>query len=226
MKARIQGDFFMNCDFSYDHYRDCLNNALERSYIFYKFCEYENRGKKNIFMRHDVDHNLKLAIKMAEVEESLGIKSTYFIRTHAVGYNIFSIESTKILKDIVSMGHEIGFHYENSYSRVTKKDTEKCFKISLAALENCADVKVVSASPHEPSRSKSNKISQNIIKRAGIKYQAYDDIFVKKMKYISDSSCNWREGCMHNFINSEKYDELCILTHPFWWYNQSPLENY
>ena len=124
------------------------------------------------------------------------------------------------------MGHEIGLHYEPSYSEITGKDPAQCLGVSLAALENCADIKVESISPHEPTRTGSYHIEKNLMHQFGLRHQAYDNKFVKNMKYISDSSCNWREGCMHKFLQLAQHQSLCILTHPFWWYENSPLENY
>ena len=218
----------MKCDFTYRHYQECIELAKSKSYEFYRLCDYASLtsdSKKSIFMRHDVDHCLDLALNMAELERDLGVNSTYYVRMHSKNYNVLSLQSTKKLRSIIAMGHEVGLHYEPSYAEIMNIDKLKFLKSDLSALENCLSYKVVGVSPHEPTREGTFKIEESLLSQVGLKYQAYDDIFFKNMKYISDSSCNWREGCMHEFIESET-DRLCILTHPFWWYQQSSLENY
>ena len=64
-----------------------------------------------------------------------------------------------------------------------------------------------------------------LINDFSLKYESYFPEFTEDMKYISDSGARWREGCMCNWIkNNEK--KLYINTHPFWWYKDTPLENY
>ncbi len=217
----------MTCDFTYKHYEDCLLVAKSKDYTFLKFKDYGSYLKfnKSIFMRHDIDHHLELALNFAEVEDRLGIKSTYFVRLHAKNYGIFSLDSYDILKEIKNLGHEIGLHCEPSFSYVLSRDFENDFKFSVMALEHILGEKVSSISLHEPSRTGSFLINKDLMERCDLKYQAYDDKFVKEMKYISDSSARWREGCMHEFIEKEE-SRLCILTHPIWWFHDTPLENY
>ena len=217
----------MTCDFSYHHYKECLVSALSQNYDFFRFCDYENiaDSSKFIFLRHDVDHSLDLALKMGVIEHTLGIRATYFIRLHAAKYNALSLVGTQQLYHLKEMGHEIGLHYEPSYSATLKQDPQQSLQVDLNALENCIGEKIISISPHEPTREKSFIVNKELMRKNGLKYQAYDDIFIKQLKYISDSSCNWREGCMHTFI-ANNIPKLCILTHPFWWYQHSSLENY
>ena len=86
-------------------------------------------------------------------------------------------------------------------------------------LSQLLGTEVVGLSRHEPSRTniKTANIPDNFL------YEAYSDQF-SELKYISDSSAHWREGCMCQHIG--KVDRLYILTHGFWWYRNSPLENY
>ena len=216
----------IECDFSYRHYEECIRLAKARSYQFYCFREHgEELEEKSIFMRHDVDHCLDLAVKMAKFESEAGIKSTYFVRVHAKNYNALSLESSRKLRSIIGLGHEIGLHYEPSYGEAMHIEQLHALNHDIRVLENSVGHHVVGLSPHEPSRDGSLTISAELLHEAELEYQAYDDRFFKDMKYISDSSCNWREGCMHEFIVGG-FKKMCILTHPFWWYDKTPLENY
>jgi len=59
-----------------------------------------------IILRHDVDRQLPAAIRMAKLEAEIGIRASYYVRMTP------GIFKPTALKQIASMGHEIGYHYE------------------------------------------------------------------------------------------------------------------
>jgi hypothetical protein len=50
-----------------------------------------------------------------------------------------------------------------------------------------------------------------------VKYYSYSNEFTKEMKYLSDSSGIWREGCCCKHLGN--HDRFQILTHPEWWFD-------
>lgn len=60
------------------------------------------------YLRHDVDRDITRAIKMANLEEEMGIKSTYFM-LHTAEY-FRDDQFFGMCRDISGMGHEIGIH--------------------------------------------------------------------------------------------------------------------
>ncbi len=59
----------------------------------------------------------------------------------------------------------------------------------------------------------------------GLRYHAYEERFMNpSMKYLSDSSGRWREGHFGSWVGREPL--MHVLTHPFWWYERVPAENY
>ncbi len=216
------------CSFTLAHYKYCLALARQNGYDFTTMADYVSRkaefaDKKIILLRHDIDHKLPLALNFADVEKELGITSTYFIRLHA-GYNPFSFESYKIIKALLDMNHELGLHYDCDFASLFSEDSEEFIVRDKAAFENAIGRKISGVSSHEPNKSKL-VLNDGFVRAHGFEYHAYSDTFLKEMKYISDSSSRWREGCMCNFIKAGA-PKLCILTHPIWWYKNSPLENY
>src|SRR3989344_179565 len=219
----------MNCGFSLEHYKECLNSAIKKGYLFLTMEEWVRqkealKEQKVIVLRHDIDHNLRLALNLARIEQSFGIRATYFIRLHAKGYHPFSLEDYKVLKEVISMGHELGLHHDCDFATLVSEDPKEFLKRDKTVFEKMVNSPVVGISSHEPNKS-AFVIKDSEISEFGFLYQAYSDIFLKKMKYISDSSSRWREGCMHEWIEKEE-PRLCILTHPIWWSEKSPLENY
>ena len=64
--------------------------------------------KHNHFsIKHDVDKRPLCSLRIAEIENSMGIQSTYYFRSKD-----FTSHADTIRK-IGSMGHAIGYHYEN-----------------------------------------------------------------------------------------------------------------
>ncbi len=210
----------MKCNFTYKHYKEVINLGKKLGFSFYNMHDYLKIKPKNKFvvMRHDVDLSLKHALVMANIEKSLGIKSTYFIRTEGI-FNPFDANNLEIMRKISNLGHEIGFHYELDYSRIA--DFKKTFLNDKKRFELLLGKKIFGAALHRTKnpkdKSSANKLNfiEPFLTELGLEYDAYSDIFLKKMKYISDSSYRWREGCMCNHIKKET--RLCILTHPLWW---------
>jgi hypothetical protein len=215
----------MRCDFTLRHYRETLQLAKDKGYIFPKMKDYEQylNQERVIFLRHDIDIQLKNALNMSEIENSFGISATYFVRLHA-DYNPFSVMYYPIIKKILEQGHEIGLHHEVDFAILNNEDKGELFKRARQVLEAIIGERVCGVAPHEPTRT-SKLITEQNLQEFDIGYEAYSPFFLTKNKYISDSSCNWREGCMCNFIISDT-PRLSILTHPIWWYTKSPIENY
>lgn len=215
-------------DFTLKHYEHCIKLSKEKDYVFFRMHESEkaNHCDKALMMRHDVDTQLDIALKMAEIESSLSVPSTFFIRLHSHAYSPMCIKDAKKIRRIASLGHEIGLHYEPDYYSLLGKSFNDFVKLEIELLSAICELPIRSIAPHEPTRSGIKKIDDETAKLLGITTQAYDSIIMKKFKYISDSSCNWREGSWFYHINNELYKKLYVLTHPYWWYDSSPIENY
>ncbi|NCD00132.1 MAG: hypothetical protein EOL95_10585, partial [Bacteroidia bacterium] len=67
----------------------------------------ENNFPRAVALRHDVDRFPRRAVRMAEKELCQSITSTYFFRRKHI------LHHPDLIAYIASMGHEIGYHYEN-----------------------------------------------------------------------------------------------------------------
>jgi hypothetical protein len=83
----------------------------------------EREGRQIALLRHDIDHSAVEAHKMAEMEASLGIYSSYYVLTSDVavfqdgevkwwGDPKRQKEGLTLLNEMQDMGHEIGLHYD------------------------------------------------------------------------------------------------------------------
>ena len=91
-----------------------------------------------IILRYDVEARYPNALRMAQIQHKLGIKGTYYFR-------IFNKSGNEaIIKQIVALGHEIGYHYDDLTT--CKGDHQKAierFQKNLAYLRQFATVRTI-----------------------------------------------------------------------------------
>lgn len=68
-------------DFTLDNYKRLVALALEKGFEFISYTDEFVRDRKDILWRHDVEFEPDIALKMAEIEHSLGADATCF-RAH------------------------------------------------------------------------------------------------------------------------------------------------
>lgn len=206
----------MTCSWTYDHYSFCIQKARGHGYALIPFNEITlyKQDQPLIILRHDIDYSIQRALNVARLEKSLGVRATYFIRVHAQTYNIFEYNNYLALKEIISLGHEIGLHLEAiDFAHITADDPLDVFQREKKVLETVLKTTIISAAAHNEHIPAGNRRNSSFFvifnkKEAGIEYDAYDASFPKEIKYISDSSGRWREGCMCKHIG--KYPRLQI----------------
>ena len=184
----------MKCEFSLAHYKECIELAKDKGYTITTARNFKEQiNKQVILMRHDVDFSLEYAYELANFEYDLGIKSSYYIYLHSELYNALSPKSMKMIKEMQGMGHEIGLHTEgDSYIYGEEKVLNELVGSIVTYTHHLADLRLY----------------------VGIPYLTDPQINIK-IKYISDSGRNWREGCLCQHIGNK--DKLHILVHPEWW---------
>ena len=99
-------------DFTLDIYRTLLETLQAKGYEFISYAEYQkskikNQKSKFVILRHDVDAKPENSLKTAQIEKSLGARATYYFRVGKESNH------PEIIRAIVALGHEIGYHYED-----------------------------------------------------------------------------------------------------------------
>lgn len=189
------------------------NLVNEIKHCGYSICDYSDYSNKSVILRHDVDCDLEKAADFSDFEKGLQIRSVYMVLVSSDFYNIFSLKNRRLLQTIISNGHKIGLHFdETQYSYQNSEQLKEYVMQEKNMLESASGIRVNSVSMHRPSKK---FLEMNILFDELI--NSYSDLFFKQFKYISDSRRNWREDVI-SIINSGKYDKLQILTHPFWYH--------
>ena len=195
-----------SCEFSYSHYENTLRDIKKT----HRFSSYQDSSNDDVILRHDVDYSLESAVRMAEIEKKLEVRSTYFILFHSEFFNTFSPSSIKKIKQLLKTDHYLGLHYDASALLEINHDPSDIIKEEIEIMEKHfqTEIKVISA--HDPSIQQkiSLKLPSDIL-------DAYAERFTLNRKYLSESVQYWREGCFCKNIYENK--KLQILIHPVWW---------
>ena len=96
-------------EFTLKAYTDLIKFLLSKEYTFLRvkdFFDIDGNKEKLILLKHDVDKKPINSLNMAVLENKLGICSTYYFR---INKSVYQVE---LMKQIESLGHEIGYHYE------------------------------------------------------------------------------------------------------------------
>jgi len=105
-------------DFTFSVYKHLLVAVQPCGYSFQTFADFiQSPKKKTIILRHDVDRLPDNALQMARLEHEAGIAATYYFRAVPESWD------ESIIREIASLGHEIGYHYEN-LSEISKKNPQ------------------------------------------------------------------------------------------------------
>jgi hypothetical protein len=228
----------LNLDFTYTKYKDLCEAIDESKYTPLMFSQYfsaDTLPNKFVILRHDVDRKPEQALKMAELENTFGITSTYYFR---MKNGVFIPE---IIRAIENMGHEIGYHYE--VLDKAKGDFNKAIKIFEGELNEFRKIcNVGTICPH--GNPLSNWVNHDLWKKYdfecfGILGDPYLSIDYSNSFYFTDTGRSWnskfrvkdvvKESANKTIekikttddiiimIKKENSHKIFILTHPNRW---------
>ena len=97
-------------DFSYNFYGQLIQSA--RSFLEPRLLREAanvdfDRGD-HLFLRHDIDCSLDAAMRMAEFEATMRVRSTYHLMMHS---KLYDASRSAIPARIAALGHEVGVHF-------------------------------------------------------------------------------------------------------------------
>jgi len=175
-------------DFTLKTYKALLKALIDQGFMFQTFGSFlKNPYNKTIILRHDVDLRPGNSLIFSKIQNELGIKGTYYFRAVPESWD------EDIIKEISSLGHEIGYHYENLTT--CAGDVEKAiadFNNKLEMLRKLAPVETICM--HGSPRSKYDNRDlweHNNYRDFGIIGEPYFDIDYSKVFYLTDTGRRW-----------------------------------
>lgn len=214
--------------FSFADYTAAIEAFQADGYTVSSFDTYlKAPTERHVILRHDIDNSIEQALRVARLDAAAGCTSTIYLRVHARGYNVLSLPSLQIIREFEELGHEVGLHLEGGLYEIIGGDQVGWADRQREALEMALGHSIRGFSMHEPARLGGTDFADAMLQRWApeVDYHAYEDRFTTPaMKYISDSSGRWREG--HFALWPGREPMFQVLTHPFWWFERNPAENY
>ena len=191
-------------DFTLQSYKTLLLAFRQAGYRFQTFEEFLTApaSGRSVVLRHDVDELAKNALAMARLENSLGIRATYYFRI------VKQSNRPEVIREVVALGHEIGYHYETlATAKGNMEEALAAFEENLAYFRGYYPVRTVcmhgSSSSEYDNRLIWNHRSLSDYDLIGEPYLTVD---FSRVFYLSDTGYAWDGG---------KYAVRDIVDNPF-----------
>lgn len=224
-------------DFTLKIYKSLLESISDSDYEFQTFEEFIiNPKKRVVVLRHDVDRLPKNALKMAELENEMQCKASYFFRV------VPFVLNEQIIRSCVNLGHEVSYHYEDM--TLCKGDIDssyKHFKEKLEVFRAFYPAKTICMHGSPMTKWDNRDIWKKYNYRdLGIIAEPYFDVDYKKVLYITDTGRKWNKDSISvrdkvdsgynisikstydlikKFRNNELPNQIIINTHPHRWFD-------
>jgi hypothetical protein len=188
-----------------------LLRYLKQVYKITPFCCVHQQDVPLLILRHDIDFSPRIAMRMAQMEKDLGIRSTYFVLLSSPLYNMLEEDNVQIVKKISRLGHEIGLHYSPSEFRPYGRNRRRLLSTQIKVLEHLLGKKVYTIARHgewdrDPFAAIRGYINANHPHFRG-------DLFVH------DSCRAWAplQGLLKLLNSPKPINKVQLLTHPETW---------
>lgn len=238
-------------DFTFGMYSRFLRLAKSRGATFLRACDVfpidttqrYRQDEPVISIRHDVDNDIGKAIRMARIEASEGVRSTYFVRMapefkgilrmamrYGSAYNLCAMRDCLAVREIRSYGHEIGLHYE--WTQFAQYGVDACDLVRAQAsmLRALIGEKSIGAAAHGSPHARATGTRNTAIWQymsipaadCGLAYFFYQGLHQLTETgipwiYCSDTGGSWN-GL--SILDDEFLDYAGLriaLVHPDWW---------
>jgi hypothetical protein len=208
-------------DFTLSAYRKLLARLKTRWEILPLCHGFEDpSASDSLLLRHDIDISPTLALPMAEMENSLNVRATYFVALH-LAYNLHQPKNADAVRAMAEMGHEIGFHYDsNLYPQDPPGKKFTLLERHIQILQEICSTRVISIARHNPSLSNNG----DPFKTGARYHNAYDARLLQNSRYISDSCGAWRAGGLGPCWGQCDRRRIYLLLHAEQWADRTSVD--
>ncbi len=227
---------FDNKDFTLHTYGKLCEAIVRSNYKALTFRDYLREKPSSggiIILRHDIDENARFALDLAKVEHDHGLKASYYFR------NREKVFVPRIMDEIISYGHEIGYHYETlDQCNGNVELAIKKFAEDLEYFRKRYDVKTVCMHGNPMSKYDNRDIWKKCsLADFNLMGEPYLSLDYKDFMYFSDSGRSWSQEKykikdtikdrtvlsvkntfeLISLIDQSYPANICVLTHPERW---------
>jgi len=224
-------------DFTLSGYRQLCQTIQAASYSTWPIVQYltcQEHPEKLVLLRHDVDRRPEAALRMAQLENEAGIHSTYYFRS------VSGVFKPGIIKEISSLDHEIGYHYETlSMTHGNREAAIKLFEQELNQFRQICKIETISmhGSPLSPFDNRDLWKTYDF-HNFGLVGEAYLSLDYNRLTYITDTGRSWGDNSYNlrdkvaqkkigiplkstndliKAFNNQYFTQICITAHPNRW---------
>jgi len=202
--------------YSIENYRFLLRTALDQGYHFVGFLDPDDGIGRRIYLRHDVDYSLEMAVELARVDAEFGIASTFCLLVRSQIYNLLSKFSLQHVDEILTLGHSVALHYA-APAVLPSSDAE----LAALVLEDFSIVQRNVTALVLPAFAWHNVTAELISRGLNLEIPGLANIygrsFIRDIPYFSDSNMRYSVGEFEEIIGHGRHRSLHLLFHPLNW---------
>jgi hypothetical protein len=213
----------------WEEFEALLRAALEHGYAVRPLEDWldDPGDDPTLILRHDVDQDPRSVLRMAEIEERLGVRSTWYFRwrtAHPV-----------VIDTLRERGFQVGLHYEtltrwalHAGSREpTDGDLERCRAVLRDEIAQFGRLhgRIRSICPHGDSRvpglSNAALVAQQDLADFGVEWDGNEGLRGRRLGFwLTDRSApegGWKDRQEPGALLEERVSPILCLTHPNNW---------
>ena len=214
--------------FSYNEYTNIIQ-LVKNNLPILDFSQVNKSTGRFCVLRHDIEFSIDRALKLAKLENKLGVNSTYTVQLRNNTYNALSEKNIEAVREIRNLGHSIGLHQnppvmgDKQLVNYIQKDIETLehyygFEVDRYAFHRCgSNPGILEKYVEVPGKI-------NCYSREFFHYYQGDKPEKLRVNYLADSNHIWKYGYPLE-LDFSKVDKLQLLTHPYSWTNNG-FDNY
>jgi hypothetical protein len=191
-------------------YRDLIRRAEAAGWSFGSFVDPPGADRRTIYLRHDVDYSLELAVELAELNSDLSVSGTFCVQLRAQLYNAFErVEAGRLLR-LRALGQQVGLHFVIDPGSVpTPEAVRQEFELLRTLVADAAPT----FSWHQPTTELLEAVDFDV---PGL-VNAYGHRFFREMPYLSDSTHRASMEELQTEVGKVAGTALQLLLHPVNW---------
>ncbi len=191
-------------------YRGLIGRAETGGWSFGSFLDPAPSDGRTIYLRHDVDYSLELAVELAELNNDLGVAGLFCVQPRAQFYNALERTEAERLRRLRALGQEVALHYVIDPGLApTPEELTREFELLRTLVPDAAPA----FSWHQPTPA---LLEAEEFESTGL-VNAYGPRFFREMAYLSDSTHRASVDDLQAEIESMDGSELQLLLHPVNW---------
>ncbi|WP_416305799.1 hypothetical protein [Neptunicella sp. SCSIO 80796] len=181
--------------------------ALGYQFDSFEHCNVTYAKDKTVFLRHDIDFDIQIALAFAKQEAEFGIKATYYFLLRSGAYNFISDTNIQSVLKIAELGHAISLHYDP----LCYDDPISGLQSELSTFELWTGYRPRVISIHRPPK---DYFAQQ---QSSLNFpHTYQHCYVQDITYVSDSGGRFRYGHPMQSEAVRQGLNLHLLIHPIW----------